>query len=270
MSDQNSRRNFLRWVGASSGALLLAGLGCGSQSGAASGKEDTGQGDGDAGRRDAAGRDASADATGPDATGPDATGPDAGPVADASADTGGDAGGDADAGTCEPTGSDVEGPFHVDGAPDRTQLAGPNEPGERLVIEGTVLEADCTTPVAGAVLDVWQADADGNYHDAGDDYRLRGQMMTNANGEYQFETIRPGHYPLGGSTRPAHIHFTITKPGLQPLTTQLYFAGDPFLMPNDPCGNGCNSGDPTLIIDLVEETDPDQFRGTFDIVMQDS
>jgi catechol 1,2-dioxygenase len=171
---------------------------------------------------------------------------------------------DAESSVCEPTGSDVEGPFHEPGAPERTVLADANEPGERLIIEGTVYGPDCTSPVEGALLDVWHADADGNYHDADVDYRLRGQMMSDANGTYRFETIRPGNYPMSGSMRPAHIHFTITKPGYAPLTTQLYFAGDPYLSPNDPCGNTCNSGDPTLIIDL------NNAQGTFDIVLEEA
>ncbi|MFP4599856.1 MAG: hypothetical protein ACLFVJ_16480 [Persicimonas sp.] len=242
MADENSRRDFLRWVGASSGALVLGGLGCGSTAGAVDGTD---------ARRDA---DSSRDGG-----------------ADSSADGGSDAGvdaRDAEDPVCEPTGSDVEGPFHEPGAPERTVLADADEAGERLVIEGTVYGPDCTTPVDGALLDVWHADADGNYHDAEADYRLRGQMMSDTDGTYRFETIRPGHYPLGNSMRPAHIHFTITKPGYAPLTTQLYFAGDPYLSPNDPCGNGCNSGDPTLIIDLEDGPGDIDARGTFDIVLE--
>lgn len=234
MSDpKKSRRQFLQWIGASSGALALTGLGCGG------GGESVG---------DVSGR-----ADGGQDTGPDA--PDA-------ADTG--------AVTCEPTGSDVEGPFHVDGAPQRTVLADADEPGERLIVEGTVYGPDCSTAVAGAMLDIWHADAQGNYHDADQDYRLRGQTMTDAAGRFRIETIRPGNYPLGNSMRPAHIHFTITKPGYAPLTTQLYFAGDPFLSPNDPCGQGCNSGDPTLIIDLDEPAGAFDWHGIFDIVLETS
>jgi catechol 1,2-dioxygenase len=171
--------------------------------------------------------------------------------------------------SCALTGSDVRGPFHISGAPQRTRLAGDDEPGEAMVIEGTVFGPDCQTPVAGALLDVWQADAEGSYHEAGQDYRLRGQMMTDEQGKYRFETIRPGHYPLGGSMRPAHIHFTITRPGFRPLTTQLYFKGDPHLAPNDPCRTSCNSGDPTLIIELQEVSGEGvQWAGVFDIVLQ--
>ena len=84
---------------------------------------------------------------------------------------------------------------------------------------------------------------------------------------HAFETIQPGRYLNGGSFRPAHIHFMVSRPGLAPLTTQLYFAGDPYLQPNDSCG-GCNSDDPTLIIELAEVVGtPGVKEGTFDIVL---
>ncbi len=153
--------------------------------------------------------------------------------------------------SCEVTGKDVEGPFFEAGAPNRTKLAAANEPGELLRVEGRVLDENCNA-VAGAHLDIWHADADGNYHKPGAEYRLRGQMTTDAEGKYGFETIMPGRYPLGESLRPAHVHFIVSKPGFIPLTTQLYFRGDPYLKPNDPCGNGCNSGDPTLIVPLTK------------------
>lgn len=249
MSDQrDSRRKFLKWIGLAPGALLLLETGCANSTSSG-------------GARDASQRDTS----GQDAGSRDAGGADAGVDARQS-----ETGVDADAGACEPTGSDVEGPFHLDGAPQRAVLADADEPGERIMIEGTILGPDCRTPVAGANLDVWHADADGNYHDDRTEYRLRGQTQTDAGGRYRFETIMPGRYPLGGSTRPAHIHFIVTKPGFTPLTTQLYFAGDPFLSPNDPCGDGCNSGDSTLIIDMASGEGEISRQGVFDIVLRRS
>ena len=226
MSDEHSRRQFLRLLGSSSGALLVGGAACSN-------------------RRTSTDNASSEDLE--------------------TADAGSDAGQT----SCQTTGSDIEGPFFEEGAPERTTLADDDEPGERLVIEGTVYGPDCTTSVDGALLDVWQADVDGEYHGGDDDnYRLRGQIMTDANGAYRFETIKPGNYPMaGGTMRPAHIHFTITKPGYTPLTTQLYFEDDPHLAPDDPCGH-CGSDDPTLIIDLHDaDEDGVDYRGTFDIVL---
>ena len=169
---------------------------------------------------------------------------------------------------CAPTGPDVQGPFYLPGAPRRTALAGPDEPGDPIVIRGTVLGPDCKTPLSGALLDVWQADAEGRYHDDREAYRLRGQLLTDAKGRYVFDSIVPGRYKLDGSFRPAHIHFTVASPRHETLTTQLYFKGDPYLAPNDACGSECRSDDPGRIIALEKETDGRaRFSGRFDIAL---
>jgi len=193
-------------------------------------------------------------------------GPDGGETLDSSTRDGGPAGPRDDGGalSCAPTTSDVEGPYYAKGAPSRTLIAAKSEPGERLIISGTVFGPDCTTPLAGAVVDVWQADKDGNYHGADEEYRLRGQMKTGKDGRYELETIRPGQYALSGGFRPAHIHFMVTHPGHTPLTTQLYFKGDRYLPPNDACGPGCKSSEPDRIIELAVGTPT---RGEFDIVL---
>lgn len=70
-------------------------------------------------------------------------------------------------------------------------------------------------------MEVWQADADGEYDNSG--YRLRGHLFTDASGRYRFETVVPGLYP--GRTR--HIHVKVQAPNGPVLTTQLYFPGEP-------------------------------------------
>jgi catechol 1,2-dioxygenase len=202
---------------------------------------------------------------------------DAGPYASAPLDAGAYASSPVDAGPyapgaspyaadaapdCRPTSSDVLGPFYLAGAPSRAQLAAQEEPGERLIISGVVKDAACN-PIAAALLDVWQADRDGNYHDAGSEYRLRGQLMTDAQGRYEFSTIRPGNYALSNGPRPAHIHMIAQRPGFAPLTTQIYFRGDPHLAPADACGSGCNSG----AVDLIIALDGSPLRGSFDVVL---
>lgn len=166
---------------------------------------------------------------------------------------------------CEPTTSDVLGPYHEPGAPSRAQIAAADEPGERLRVTGAVYGPDCRTPVAGVMLDVWQADVDGNYHAASETgYRLRGKVMTDAEGRYELDTIMPGRYALADGPRPAHIHFQVVEANHATLTTQLYFEGDPFLAPNDACGSGCNSDELGRIV-AVEGSAP--LRATFDIVL---
>jgi len=98
--------------------------------------------------------------------------------------------------------ADTQGPFYLPGAPTRVALAAPDEPGDRLVVRGRVLHPDCRTPLAGTLLDVWQADASGSYHGATEQYRLRGRLRTDSTGSWELTTIRPGNYRLGGGMRP--------------------------------------------------------------------
>jgi catechol 1,2-dioxygenase len=166
---------------------------------------------------------------------------------------------------CAATSADVPGPFYLPGAPKRTSLADRGEKGVRIRVRGTVYGSDCRTPLRRALLDVWQADAEGHYHDANEQYRLRGQILTDERGRYEFETVRPGNYKMGEGWRPAHIHFTISSPDHEPLTTQLYFRGDPYLT-HDACGPRCHSDDPHRIVSL--EMDGNLRAATFDVVLK--
>ena len=79
---------------------------------------------------------------------------------------------------------------------------------------------------------------------------------------FQVETIRPGNYLQGTGYRPAHVHFTFTRAGHRTLTTQIYFAGDPYLAPADSCGS-CGSNDPERIVPLAG--DPSRWAGELTI-----
>ena len=70
-------------------------------------------------------------------------------------------------------------------------------------------------------------DDDGDYDSEG--FTLRGHQFTDLGGRYLLDTILPGRYPSKGILRPRHIHVTVTAPGASPLTTQLYFEGDPYI-----------------------------------------
>lgn len=149
----------------------------------------------------------------------------------------------------EGTESNVEGPFYV---PDTPVLDAPvvlpkrdDEPGETLVFSGTVRSTD-GSPLAGAVLDVWQANGVGAYsHFSPDvpDGNLRGRLTADDEGRFAFETVVPEPYevPKDGATgillaalgrpayRPGHIHFMLSHANARPLTTQIYFEGDPWI-----------------------------------------
>jgi protocatechuate 3,4-dioxygenase beta subunit len=120
----------------------------------------------------------------------------------------------------ERTPAQTAGPYFKPNSPQRTSLVEAGTPGTRIVIEGTVRTTDCNT-VPRALVDFWQADAQGHYDNVGD--RLRGHQFTDDGGRYRLETIVPGHYP--GRTR--HIHVRVQAPNQPVLTTQLYFPAEP-------------------------------------------
>jgi catechol 1,2-dioxygenase len=169
-------------------------------------------------------------------------------------------------GVCTPTQNDVEGPYYVPGTPFRNWIAEPDEPGDRIIIRGSVFHTDCTTPVKEALIEVWQTDAGGEYHYKDEEYRLRGQMRADKNGYYEFSSIKPGRYRIMNGFRPAHIHMKVSHPDYETLITQLYFKGDPFLWPKDACGGGCKSNDPRRIIPLNKNREG--LEGTFSIILR--
>jgi protocatechuate 3,4-dioxygenase beta subunit len=116
----------------------------------------------------------------------------------------------------QPTSAQTEGPFFKAGSPERASLVDAGMPGVRLLLTGRVVTRSCA-PVSRALLDFWQADANGEYDTAG--YRLRGHLFTDAQGTYRLETLVPGAYT--GRTR--HIHVKAQAPGRATLTSQIYF-----------------------------------------------
>ncbi len=98
-----------------------------------------------------------------------------------------------------------------------TEMAGRDEPGERMQLSGVVTDR-AGVPQQGIVVYAYQTDATGNYPadpnlvgSAARHGRLRGWAQTDIAGQYQFRTIRPGAY--SGGTEPQHIHMHIIEPG---------------------------------------------------------
>ena len=118
-----------------------------------------------------------------------------------------------------PTLRQTEGPFYKPRSPERTDLYVAGMRGHVIEIAGLVLTRSCR-PLAGAVVDFWQADAEGNYDNDG--FRLRGHQYTGEDGRYRLRTVVPGSYD--GRTR--HIHVKVQAPGSRLLTTQMYFPGE--------------------------------------------
>jgi protocatechuate 3,4-dioxygenase beta subunit len=119
--------------------------------------------------------------------------------------------------------------------------------GERIVVAGRVVDED-GRGVPHAMVEIWQANAAGRYRHSGDNHPApldpnflgAGRVLTDAEGNYRFLTIKPGAYPWRNhhnAWRPAHIHFSLFGSGLASrLVTQMYFPNDP-LIPLDPIVN---------------------------------
>jgi catechol 1,2-dioxygenase len=174
----------------------------------------------------------------------------------------------ADGGATEST---VLGPFYREGA--RELPAGASISldgrGEPVVITGRVLSTD-GTPLADAVLDVWQGNDNGLYEqqDPGQpDMNLRGRFRTDAEGRYALVAIKPVSYPVPDDGpvgqmlralgrhpyRPAHIHFIVSAEGHAPLTTHLFAKGDPYLDSDVVFGTK-----DSLVVDFVRHDSPEE------------
>jgi hydroxyquinol 1,2-dioxygenase len=173
-------------------------------------------------------------------------------------------------GQTDGTESTVLGPFHMTESPPRANgdsidLVGGKAP---CLVTGRVLDTD-GTPLAGATVDVWQANEDGFYDVQQPDVQPpgngRGLFRTEADGSFRFRTVVPTYYPIPTDGpvgklflatrrhpyRPAHIHFIATAPGHATLTTHIFVAGDPYLD-----SDAVFAVKRSLVVDFAEVTDP--------------
>jgi catechol 1,2-dioxygenase len=157
---------------------------------------------------------------------------------------------DAEAGRIGGTPRTIEGPLYVAGAPlceYQTRMDDGSEDGTATVmfLEGRVTDLN-GQPIAGATVDLWQANTQGNYSyfdKSQSEFNLRRRILTDANGCYRARSIVPSGYgcdPTGPTQecldqlgrhgqRPAHIHFFISAPGYEHLTTQINLSNDKYL-----------------------------------------
>src|SRR5262249_11426368 len=138
----------------------------------------------------------------------------------------------------EPTASQTVGPYLHLGLCwlERDQLAGPGTRGERLTVEGRVLDGD-GHPVSDALVEVWQANTHGKYAHPEDgralpaqkDFLGFGRVPTDAAGLFRFTTIKPGAVPgPAGRLQAPHLAITMFMRGLlKHLVTRVYFPSEP-------------------------------------------
>jgi hydroxyquinol 1,2-dioxygenase len=141
----------------------------------------------------------------------------------------------------------VFGPFHVAGAPQYalgSDIAN-GALGEPCYVRATVKGLD-GTPVPNAIVEVWQADADGFYdmqYKGNDTHRARGVLRSDADGKVYFKSVLAEAYPIPTDGpvgrmldatarhpwRPAHMHFMIDAPGYERLVTHVFRDQDKYL-----------------------------------------
>jgi hydroxyquinol 1,2-dioxygenase len=169
------------------------------------------------------------------------------------------------------TESTVFGPFHRLGAPQMPaggNIAHRDTTGMPTLVAGRVVDLD-GRPIAGALLDVWQAQTNGLYDSQDkepDALHMRGQFRTDAEGRYLIRTVRPVHYPIPSDGpvgamlkatgrhpwRPAHIHFVVSADGYEPVTTHIFDRADPYL-----ASDAVFAVKESLICDFVRHETPD-------------
>lgn len=141
------------------------------------------------------------------------------------------------------------GPFYLDNAP-KLDLGGDlakGRDGATLLVHGVVRDS-LGNPLAGALVDTWQADGAGTYPiqeqaSGQDKYDLRGLVTTNENGEYWYTTVLPKPYtvpydgPVGRllragdrhAWRAAHLHYIVRAKGYRAITTELFFENTDYI-----------------------------------------
>jgi len=176
----------------------------------------------------------------------------------------------------------ILGPYYL---PDQLRLPAQatlpmreDENGTPLVFRGQVRDVD-GTPLAGAEVDIWQADNEGYYSGFAPHLpqgNLRGVVVTDDDGRFEIRTIQPAPYqiPTDGPTgklitaagwhpwRPAHLHLLVRAPGHRTVTTQLYFAGGEWLD-----SDVAEAVKPDLVLDPQDQGDGTR-AVTYDFVLE--
>ena len=174
------------------------------------------------------------------------------------------------------TPSDAEGPFYpveipTDSDNDFLRVTGAEEasPGQLAYVHGSVVDRR-GNPIDGARVEIWQCDAGGVYHhpldDAGDpDKRFQGfgAMVTDRQGRYHFRTLRPVPY----TGRTPHIHYRVTAPGFDRLTTQLYVAEDAEQNSKDGLYNNHSAEEQALITSSFKDVGDGAVAAEFTVVL---
>ncbi|WP_420349808.1 hypothetical protein [Pelagibius sp.] len=169
------------------------------------------------------------------------------------------------------------GPFYPPRLPADSDFDLTRVEGRSARAAGTVVEVvgrvsdEAGRPLAGGRVEIWQCDAFGFYHHPRDrggradpNFQGFGRVTLGAEGLYRFTTIQPVAYP----GRTPHIHFAVSGPGVERLTTQMYLAGEP-LNARDFLYNAIRDPAARASVTVAFEEGPEGGppRGRFDLVL---
>ncbi|HTH54511.1 MAG TPA: hypothetical protein VL728_00610 [Cyclobacteriaceae bacterium] len=138
----------------------------------------------------------------------------------------------------------------------QTTITDANEPGERMIIKGTIFKKDGKTPAPNVILYVYHTDNKGLYSRSPNQTQalrhghLRGWMKSDDRGRYEFRTIRPASYP--NRRAPQHIHPLIKEEGLMRYWIDEYLFDDDPLLTNEEKSKQSNRGG-SGIVHLIKE-----------------
>jgi len=182
------------------------------------------------------------------------------------------------------TPAQTSGPFYplekpLDADADLTTVKGRagRAAGQVVLVMGRVLDVT-GKPVAGARIEIWQANTYGRYTHPDDDnnapldpnFEGYANLVADEEGRYRFKTIKPGAYPAGGGMRPPHVHFGVSGKSNR-LVTQMYFPGEA-RNADDPVIANARDGQNLLIAAVGPPgagLEPDSWLARWDIVLED-
>jgi protocatechuate 3,4-dioxygenase beta subunit len=150
-------------------------------------------------------------------------------------------------------------------------IAGLNEPGEKLIITGTIFKADSVTTFPDVILYAYHTDHTGHYSKKGDETgvqkwhgHLHGWCKTGSNGQYEIRSIRPARYP--GNAIPAHIHAAFKTPdGQMNYINEFVFKDDSLV--NEKYLSSLSDAGGTGVVDL-KKTAQNTWTGKRDLIIK--
>jgi protocatechuate 3,4-dioxygenase, beta subunit len=173
----------------------------------------------------------------------------------------------------QPTPRMTEGPFYPNTFPKDSDADLTRVAGRAGVAQGTILDVSGRVvdrsgrPRAGAKVEIWQCDAQGQYHHIGEregsgdeNFQGYGAVLTDAEGRYRFRTIKPVPYP----GRTPHIHFNVVESGRRRLTSQMFIEGEPG---NERDGLYRHLGRDARLVTMRVESADAGLKGALDIVL---